>query len=223
MSSKNYRNSRSKTARAYISTPAEDGSLVEKRQSEIVDVACRLFFERGYHGVSVRDIASESGMSMGMLYHYISSKGDILFLIARHLQKLWSNHLEEAGIQKRKDPLDRLIRSLRTSIEFYAEHKELLQFMYSESKYFGKEHLKVILADEEKNVVGFYRKLLEEVADQYSVKINLDLAGRFISYITIFTAQKGYSLKKYSSKQTTDFMVDFILTGLGLTKKDLKL
>lgn len=225
MSSKNHRyfeNDQNKSPKDFISSPAKDITLIKKRQKEIVEVACKLFFEKGYHGVSIREIGVQSGMSMGKLYHYISSKGDILFLMAKHLQELWDSHLFESGIKETSDSLVKLVKALRSSIEFPAKNKKLLQFMYSESKYFGKDHLKIILEDEEKNVVGFFRKFLEEVAKEYPIEADLDLAARFMGYITIFIAQKGYSLKKYSIEEVSDFMIDFILKGLGLPNKDIK-
>jgi AcrR family transcriptional regulator len=60
---------------------------------QIVDGACRLFFKKGYHGTTIREIAIASGMSMGQLYHYISSKDDVLFLIYKHMQMIWYEKL----------------------------------------------------------------------------------------------------------------------------------
>ena len=158
-------------------------------------------------------------MSMGQLYHYISSKDDILFLVAKHMQELWYEYLVEFGFEETEEPLTRLVRALRSSIEFPAKNKKLLQFMYSESKYLGKEHLEVILEMDDRNVTGFYRKLLEEVSKEYPVATDLDLAARFITFVTVFIALRGWNLKKYPVEEIVNFMVSFILRGLGLPQK----
>jgi len=213
---------RPKISKDLIPSSAKDLDLIEKKQNQIVEAACNLFFEKGFHGTNIREIADESGMSMGQLYHYISSKDDILFLVAKHMQELWYDYLVEFGFEKTEDPLTRLTRALRSSIEFPAKHKKLLQFIYSESKYLDKEHLNIILKMDEKNVSGFFRRLLEEVSKEYSISYDLDLAARYITFITVFNALRGWNLKPWTLKETVDFMVIFILNGLGLPYKETK-
>lgn len=48
------------------------------RQSEILDVALRLFVRDGYAGTGIRAIAAEVGISEATIYHHFKSKEDIL-------------------------------------------------------------------------------------------------------------------------------------------------
>jgi AcrR family transcriptional regulator len=48
------------------------------RRSEILDVAQRLFYRKGYEQTSVQDIITEIGIAKGTFYHYFSSKLDLL-------------------------------------------------------------------------------------------------------------------------------------------------
>lgn len=60
------------------------GSLTRKgraRRVEIVDAASELFHRRGYHQVSMDDIAEEAGVAKATLYHYFSGKTKILYEI----------------------------------------------------------------------------------------------------------------------------------------------
>lgn len=212
---------RPKITKDLIPSSAKDLLLTEKKQSQIVKAACKLFFKKGFHGTSIREIASECGMSIGQLYHYISSKDDILFLVAKHMQELWYEYLVEFGFEETEDPLARLVRALRSSIEFPAKNKKLLQFIYTESKYLGKEHLEVILKMDDRNVSGFYRKLLQELSRKHPLECDLDLAARFITFITVFIALRGWHLKNWSVEEVADFMVSFILNGLGLPQDQL--
>ena len=50
---------------------------MEKRKL-ILDAAVRVFAERGYHGSRVGDIAEDAGVAHGLLYHYFSSKEEVL-------------------------------------------------------------------------------------------------------------------------------------------------
>ncbi len=49
----------------------------EERRKELIDTAARLFAERGYESVSVRDILAEVNGAPGMFYYYFKSKQDI--------------------------------------------------------------------------------------------------------------------------------------------------
>ena len=68
-----------------IATTIKDQELVATRRAEIVDVATRLFLERGFHKTSIRDIAQACPFNLASLYKYVASKEDILFLVAQHL------------------------------------------------------------------------------------------------------------------------------------------
>ena len=68
-----------------IPTTIKDQDLVAQRRSEITDVATRLFLERGFHKTSIRDIARACPFNLASLYMYVTSKEDILFLVAQQL------------------------------------------------------------------------------------------------------------------------------------------
>lgn len=44
----------------------------------ILDAAIRVFADHGYHGARVGDIAEDAGVAHGLLYHYFSSKDEVL-------------------------------------------------------------------------------------------------------------------------------------------------
>lgn len=49
------------------------------RRAELVEVAARLFSERGYHGTSMQDLGQALGIQRGSLYAHIGSKEELLF------------------------------------------------------------------------------------------------------------------------------------------------
>jgi AcrR family transcriptional regulator len=48
------------------------------RRNEILDVARRLVYTKGYEGMSIQDILDELQISKGAFYHYFDSKGALL-------------------------------------------------------------------------------------------------------------------------------------------------
>jgi AcrR family transcriptional regulator len=58
--------------------------VVARRADEIVDIAARLFYERGYQSVSTRVLAQAAGIQGGSLYHHFASKEEILYRIVQY-------------------------------------------------------------------------------------------------------------------------------------------
>lgn len=198
-----------------IFTSSQNLSLIEKRRQQIVDGACTVFLKKGYHPTTTRDIASACGMSVGQLYHYISSKDDVLYLVHKHTQNLWFNHLRKSEIEKITDPLEKFSKALHQSLVFITENKKLFQFIYSESKYLDKKHLKIVLDMDSKNVIGFWRDLLSELNTKHPIKGDEAFLSSLIAYLMVFLALRGWTLKGKGSDYE-DSLVDFILKGLGV-------
>lgn len=59
--------------------PKVDVEQTQRRKREIIEGAARLFDRVGYHGVNMSMIAKAAGVKKPTLYHYISSKDEILF------------------------------------------------------------------------------------------------------------------------------------------------
>jgi AcrR family transcriptional regulator len=61
--------------------PKVDIEQTIRRKREILQGAARLFDRVGYHGVNMAMIAESAGLKKPTLYHYISGKDEILFML----------------------------------------------------------------------------------------------------------------------------------------------
>lgn len=50
----------------------------EDKKPRIMDSALKLFVEKGFHGTSTSAISKNAGVSAGILFHYFSSKNDLI-------------------------------------------------------------------------------------------------------------------------------------------------
>ena len=66
-----------------------------QRFKDILDVAARVFRKKGYHHANMSDIAKEVGLQKGSLYHYISSKEELLYEIVMYSLDLYIKPLSE--------------------------------------------------------------------------------------------------------------------------------
>lgn len=91
----------------------DDGTAAEPtRMQEVLDVAGRLFNEKGYRSTSLADIGEVLGMNKASLYYYVGSKEELVRkLILRASQRLRdvSNQPEIDGLPP-EQALERLVR-----------------------------------------------------------------------------------------------------------------
>lgn len=81
----------------------------ETRKDEIIKTAAKLFKERGYSAVTMRDLAKAMGIKAASLYNHINSKQDILKTIIISLAEAFTDGMttikssKGTSIQKLKD------------------------------------------------------------------------------------------------------------------------
>jgi AcrR family transcriptional regulator len=210
-----------RVAEQAVSAGPADRELTEMKQRQIVEGAGAVLFEKGFHGTSIRDIAAACDMSMGQLYHYISSKDDILFLMHLYTQEQWHRRLAEAGFDRITDPVEKLEHGLRISIRHISENRAIYKFIFTESKYMDREYLRKALDLDDQNVVGFYRHLLCELPGRCLEAREADLAANLVAFMCTFLALRGWNLHLAGEADVdaaVDFLTDFIFRGLGIER-----
>jgi AcrR family transcriptional regulator len=61
--------------------PNTRAKQADARRDELLRVALRLFAERGFEGATIADIATATGTAHGLVYHYFSSKNELLLAV----------------------------------------------------------------------------------------------------------------------------------------------
>ncbi|WP_018478031.1 TetR/AcrR family transcriptional regulator [Pontibacter roseus] len=102
----------------------------EKREQSVgtlVEVALRLFAQKGYEATSIRAIASEAGMSLGLLYNYFSGKEQLLEEIFRQgirdVQATLSNQTEQQTDS-------RIARHIQQTVQLLKEKKDFWRLLH---------------------------------------------------------------------------------------------
>ncbi len=96
------------------------------RLIEVLEIATRLIAQNGFDTASVRMIAREANLSQAGLYHYFTSKEEVLYLIQKHTFTSLRNTVA-ARLDLDASPTDRLGAVIRGHLEFFIEHMDALQ------------------------------------------------------------------------------------------------
>jgi len=80
-------------------SPSEDESRTlnrrhDERREQLLDIAASLFAKHGLEGTTTKDIAKAAGVSPGLLYHYYSSKEDLLLNVIKRFKNEANDALE---------------------------------------------------------------------------------------------------------------------------------
>jgi AcrR family transcriptional regulator len=67
----------------FVPPPAPKTPKAARTRGRLLEIAGRLFIERGYGAVSIRDIADEAGLTNGAVYGHFRSKGQLLVEVIR--------------------------------------------------------------------------------------------------------------------------------------------
>lgn len=96
----------------------------KQKLREICRIAARVFYEKGYDGASMQDIAKAVGLTKAGLYHHVGSKDRLLFEIMNYGMDI----LDEAVLEKVKeieDPMEKLRQTIAGHIDLVIRARDL--------------------------------------------------------------------------------------------------
>jgi AcrR family transcriptional regulator len=119
---------------------------IDKRR-QILDAAIRVFARQGFHSTRVSDIADEAGVAYGLVYHYFSSKDEVLNELFSERWSLLMAAIEEAD-RGAESPREKLGAVAGFIVESYRHDPELMKVIIVEvtraANSFGRTHLQEI-------------------------------------------------------------------------------
>ena len=89
---------------------------------KILQVASRMFAEKGFANVSVRDICRETGTTAPVIYYYFGSKKGLFDAVARKRITMADFIQKLSSVSKAKDPKKGLENFVSTYLSSFPEH-----------------------------------------------------------------------------------------------------
>ncbi len=159
-----------------IPSTVRDPKILAQRRAELVEVATTLFLEKGFHKTSIRDIARACPFNLAALYMYVSSKADILYLVAQHLVSEIIKALEPAGLTN-LDSADALKYAFQTYCQVVNRYSRHIRLVYRELESLPKDARKPILTSMESLIEIFEKLLVRAIKAKEVRKVNVRLAA----------------------------------------------
>ena len=188
-------------------------------RDEIIDAAIALFYEQGYAGTSMRDIAGAVGIRKPSLYHYFVGKQDLLLTIL------------DIGLEKLIVPLEDILNAegapeekLREAIHHHAsliaENPGVATLFLYEDHALDEEHRAHYVARRDA-FEGVFRDILREgmetgVFRNTSVSISVQALLGMVNWMTRWYKPEG----ALSVAEIADVFADLFLGGQLEVKPD---
>ena len=128
---------------------------------QICAAAIRVFYERGYYGATLRNIAEVVGIRAASIYNYFPTKEALLhYVMTETLSKL-SEQVETTLVATPDDPTERMAAFVMEHIRFHIEHAQEAAVADNE--------LRALSPDKRASVVAIrdsYEEILRDVLQQ---------------------------------------------------------
>lgn len=122
------------------STPAFDPDAAarqtraEHRSAQLLSAAARLMERDGSQAVSMQAVATEAGVSVGLIYRYFGGKDDLLLAVILNVLDSFATRVPEAVEAAGPDPVHRLAAAFRSYCEVIDEYRHAAVLTYRETK-----------------------------------------------------------------------------------------
>jgi len=111
----------------------ENGRGLSKKRIKIAKVGAHLFSKQGFAETSMEDISAAARLSKAGIYHYFSSKTDLLFFILDSFMDIVLDHLEEE-LDAIDDEVARVRRFIFRHVELYPKHMAEAKTLFFDAK-----------------------------------------------------------------------------------------
>jgi len=183
------------------------------KMAEIMAAAIQLFKDKGYHATSMQDIADAVGLQKGSLYHYISSKEDLLILIIREALAQYISNLEEIA-RSNLPPRDKFAEAVRHHLKGIATNLGMLTVFLREAHALTPEQRAIVDRETRRYnelVEGIYQ---EGVAQGVFRPLNPKLVCRTVLGACNWFYRWYRPDGPLSLEEMADFFVDVLFRGI---------
>lgn len=186
------------------------------RLVRIVQTTLTLSNRQGFHSMSLRELATASGLSMGALYTYFDSKDTLLMMILGEVWSAVSATLGSPPEALSEDPVRRLRWLLETHVYLTETMQPWFLFAYMEAKTFPNEGREKARRSELATEALIADALADGVRRKQFSVANIELTASLIKpLLQDWYVKRGkYRRRSISPEQYVQAVTEFVETAI---------
>lgn len=144
------------------------------RKTEIVNIASKLFRERGYSAVTMRDIAQAMDIKAASLYNHIKSKQEILSLMIISIAEEYTATINEI-VNSDASAIEKLERVVKLHVDITVRNPDALASLNNDWMHLDKSDLAYFLQMREEYEEKFRSIITKGIADKEVKNLNREV------------------------------------------------
>lgn len=182
----------------------------EQRQRQIIDTAINIIHQHGYSYLSIRELATQVGISQPALYRHFTNKDAIILGILDRMMQLGTSIKQK--LEAVNDPKEKIKQFILGHIEFLHDNPEMTSVVFSEDIF--KDNDQAI--NKLKTILDFRCQILTEViaeAKQNGVVVDVkpqDLSMLIIGFLRLAILKWRLNNFQDSLKDRVNQMIETI-------------
>ncbi len=190
----------------------------------MLNIARRLFWEKGYMATSMTDIGNSYGCRPANIYNFFTDKEQILFEVLREEMEQIIRPIEHLEEDTQASPTEQLRLIIESHLKVTLSYRRSAKLLFDVA-------LDNLSPDKRKKIIDLrdtydriIRKVIRRGIDQgYWPEVNVKLAGFMIASMITRTRIWFHPKKGVSVGELSDFIFKFALNGLrGKSDKSSK-
>jgi AcrR family transcriptional regulator len=194
----------------------------EATRDQILDTAIRLFRKEGFDETTMRQVAAEAGVALGLAYHYFPGKEALVMAYYERVQ--WQHR---AIAQERLPHLstlhDRLSMLFQTKLDILRDDRKLLGalFRYAGNPKHPLSFLGEATAPLREDCMSLFAEALESerLPDDLRLLLPLAIWSLHMGVLLYFLYDSSHGLKR--TRRLADGSIDLLVTFLKLARLPL--
>ena len=193
-------------------------------KQKVVDAASFLFFQKGFHGTSVRDIARRASVNVSLISYYFNGKQGLLeYAVTNYFETYMKLLEEELEHNSSLTTIKKMKKVIEVIIKYRTEHFQLTSFIHRElslDSTFVREMSVTYLAKENHLISTLFFSILNSTQQKQRSYLYMQLKGMIL---TPFIIQHEWNIQLFdqyayqnfinSYTQTIHQWIDFLITS----------
>jgi AcrR family transcriptional regulator len=186
---------------------------INDRKTEIINVAAKLFKEKGYSAVTMRDIAQAMDIKAASLYNHIKSKQEILVLIIIEIAEEFTNTMNQV-VNSSETTIKKIEKIIQLHIDITLRDANALACLNNDWMHLADAELTYFIKMREDYEENFRTIIQKGIADGEIKNLNLEVII-FSTLSTLRTLYLWYGKKKSPDPAVLKSnMIQVLLNGI---------
>ncbi|MGL2966510.1 TetR/AcrR family transcriptional regulator [Flavobacterium sp. XGLA_31] len=186
---------------------------ITDRKTEIITVAAKLFKEKGYSAVTMRDIAQAMDIKAASLYNHIKSKQEILVLIIVEIAEEFTRTMDDV-VHSGENTIKKIEKIIQLHIDITLRDANALACLNNDWMHLADTELAYFIKMREEYEENFRTIIQKGIADNEIKNLNLEVII-FSILSTLRTLYLWYGKKKSPDPKVLKAnMIQVLLNGI---------